>query len=75
MNFRVEVTNDGTDFVATATAPDGLELTEKAKTPEAAEIAVATAAATFANSDAGYYRAYNLTVHGKGEPTPSVIGP
>ena len=59
MLFKVEIVNDGVDYVAVATAPNGHQLTAKAKTPQHAELAIADSC-----------KIYDLEVPMKAPPQP-----
>ena len=70
MLFKVEIVNDGVDYVAVATAPNGHQLTAKAKTPQHAELAIADSCKGYADTDAGYTNIYALEVPMKAPPQP-----
>ncbi len=70
MRFDILITNDGADYVAVATAPNGHQLTAKAKTPREAELAIADSCKGYADTDAGYTNIYALEVSMKAPPTP-----
>ena len=70
MRFDILITNDGADYVAVATAPNGHQLTAKAKTPREAELAIADSCKGYADTDAGYTNIYALEVPMKAPPQP-----